>query len=130
MSDENNIVIEKEVAERLTEAVELLTARLTNLNQKTWMSIEEAAEYIGVTPSHIRTKISKGQLSLCGGPRAYRIYRPQLDEQVARCWPRLEVETNDDIAARILAARPPANSLPRVRQPALPRGSCKPLVFK
>lgn len=130
MSDERNIVMDEKAAERLAAAVELVAARAEDLGRKVWLSIEEAAEYIGVSPKYIRTKISNGQLTLCGESRAFRIFRAQLDEQVARNWPRLDVETTEEAVARVLAAKSPDVYLPRPKRPARPRGSCKPLVFK
>lgn len=130
MNDARDIVVEEGTAEKLRVAVETLAARTIDLTRKAWLSVEEAAEYLGVSPKYIRTKISQGSLSLSGEPRAYRIYRPHLDEQVARNWPRLEVETTEEAVARVLTAQPPEVYLPRLRRPARPRGSAKPLVFK
>lgn len=129
MAEEQSIVLEGEQAERFVAAAETLAARMGDLSKQAWLTIAEAAEYTRSSEKYIRTKIRNGQLVLCGERKASLISRVHLDEQIARRFPRLDVETTDEAAERVLKARPAADYIARPRRKPSNRPA-KPLVFK
>lgn len=130
MDKDHDLMTSEDLIRLLAAALREATA--DELGRKTWLSVAEAARYLGRSEDYIRDKIRGGYLHCGGERRAYLIYRAHLDEQVARCWPRLEVETAADILSRVLKAKAPAEVMPRplpVKRPG-DGPSCPPLDIK
>ncbi len=106
-----------EVVLKLKEAVAVLAAQVgPPPGQKQWLTFAQASAYCGSSERFLRDKVAGGFLAVCGEARAWRIYRPHLDEQIARGWPRLEVTTTEDLARKALEAAPASAYQPRPRR--------------
>jgi hypothetical protein len=89
-----------------------LSERIASPLVPAWLSIADAAKYSSFSDSHIRVLIGEKRLFVCGQHKSKRIYRPHLDEQIARGFPILDYSTAAEQADKILASQPVSNFIP------------------
>jgi hypothetical protein len=115
-------ILTEQLADTLKEEFSALSARMTSPLTPAWLTISDAAKHASFSEPFIRKLIRDKKICVSGKHKAIRIYRPHLDEQIARGFPVLNFKTSFEQADEILASKPVTNYLPRPKdsEPSVP----------
>ncbi len=93
-----------------------------------WLTVVEAAERIKVSKEYIYKMIGQGRLGVYGKKHCWRVLRAQLDEQMARGWPRLDITLPSEAVLKIMETFSVRMITPRPKRPVIDFSKCPKLV--
>jgi hypothetical protein len=119
--------LSSDVVQIIREEINSSFQRLASQTSPIWLTIIEAAQYSSFSEAFIRSLITSKRLYVCGHHKCTRIYRPHLDEQIARGFPVLDFKTPAEKADEILASKPVYDYIPQPKP--MPADSRKPRLL-
>lgn len=95
-----------------------------------WLTSDQAAAYLGIKPSSVRSLVCRKQLRACKPGRHYRFHRDDLDEYVrgANVAPSLAAPESEPDAHPITTTATRKVPKPSARSPGVPKHAMRDLV--